>query len=102
MIASLEPRPRGFYTGAIAWWRGPLDFDSSIAIRTAVVRDGRLVYPVGAGIVADSDAAREHRECRLKAAALLRAAGLGEESRESAAGGRGGPGTPRSRAGVAR
>jgi len=102
VIAALEPRPRGFYTGAIAWWRAPLDFDSSIAIRTAVVRDGRLVYPVGAGIVADSDAAREHRECRLKAAALLRAAGLGEESRGPLSVGRGEPGAPLRRAGVAR
>ncbi|MFM7141820.1 MAG: anthranilate synthase component I family protein, partial [Alphaproteobacteria bacterium] len=78
VIASLEERARVFYTGAIAWFRGPLDFDSSIAIRTAIVRGGRLEYPVGAGIVADSDAEREHRECRLKAAALLRAAGAPE------------------------
>jgi len=80
VIASLERARRGFYTGALAWFRGPLDFDSSIAIRTAVVRGDRMVYPVGAGIVADSDAALEHRECRLKAAALLRAAGLDGDS----------------------
>lgn len=80
VIAELEAGPRGFYTGALLWFRGPRDFDSNIAIRTAVVRDGRLVHSVGAGIVADSDAEREVRECRLKAAPLLRAAGLSDDA----------------------
>ncbi|MBU6282176.1 anthranilate synthase component I family protein [bacterium] len=104
VIAALEPERRGFYTGALAWFRGPLDFDSSIAIRTATVRGGRLVYPVGAGIVADSDANLEHRECRLKAAALLRAAGLDAdaEGRPTPRGSRGGEAIPPSPARMAR
>jgi aminodeoxychorismate synthase component I len=76
VIAELEPVARGLYTGAIAWFRGERDFDSSIAIRTAVARDGRLIYQVGAGIVADSDPEREYAECLLKAKPLLAAAGL--------------------------
>lgn len=74
-IARLESAPRGFYTGAILWFRGPRDFDSTIAIRTATAHRGRLSYGVGAGIVADSDAEREFAECRLKAEPFLRAIG---------------------------
>jgi len=76
VIAELERRPRELYTGAIAWFRGPRDFDSSIAIRTAVAHDGTYTYHAGGGIVADSDPVREHRECLLKAAPFLRALGL--------------------------
>jgi anthranilate/para-aminobenzoate synthase component I len=76
IIAELERRPRELYTGAIAWFRGPRDFDSSIAIRTAVARDGEYTYHAGGGVVADSDPVREHRECLLKAAPFLRALGL--------------------------
>ena len=78
IIAELEPVPRGVYTGAIAWFRGPRDFDSAIAIRTAVARGGELSYHVGAGIVADSDPEREHAECLLKARAFLAAAQVGD------------------------
>jgi len=73
IIAELEPAPREIYTGALAWFRGPRDFDSTIAIRTAVARDGIYTYHAGGGIVADSDATREFRECLLKAEPFLRA-----------------------------
>ena len=52
------------------------DFDSAIAIRTAVARDGEYAYHAGGGIVADSDPMREHRECLLKAEPFLRALGV--------------------------
>jgi len=78
IIAELEPVPRGVYTGAIAWFRGPRDFDSAIAIRTAIARDGELTYHVGAGIVADSDPEAEHRECVNKARATIQAVRLAE------------------------
>jgi para-aminobenzoate synthetase component I len=77
IIAELEPTPRGVYTGAIAWFRGPRDFDSAIAIRTAVCRGRLLAHHVGAGIVADSDPAREYEECLLKARPFLAATGAG-------------------------
>ena len=73
IIEELEPTRRGVYGGVV----GYLDFaghlDVAIAIRTAVVRDGRAYVQAGAGIVADSDPASEHAECRNKAAAVLRA-----------------------------
>ncbi|MBY0273762.1 chorismate-binding protein [Candidatus Binatia bacterium] len=73
VIAELEDAPREIYTGALFRFRGPRDFDSAIAIRTAVARDGVYTYHAGGGIVADSDPVREHRECLLKAQPFLRA-----------------------------
>ena len=52
--------------------------DLAIAIRTALIKDGRLYVQAGAGIVADSDPATEWRETCNKARAVLRAAELAE------------------------
>ena len=73
VIAELELQPRELYTGAVAWFRGAHDFDSAIAIRTAVARDGVYTYHAGGGIVADSDPGGEYAECLLKAEPFLRA-----------------------------
>ncbi len=71
VIEELEPHGRGLYTGSLVWFRAEDDFDSSIAIRTAIARDGIYSYHAGGGIVADSDAHREFEECWLKARAFL-------------------------------
>ena len=71
VIAELERDGRGPYTGMLAWFRSAHDFDSSIAIRTAVAKDGVYTYHAGGGIVADSDPWREYRECWLKTKAFL-------------------------------
>jgi para-aminobenzoate synthetase component 1 len=74
IIAELEPCARGMYTGALGWWeRGHGQWN--IVIRSAVVRGGQAVVQAGAGIVADSDPAREWRESLRKAAALRAAFG---------------------------
>ena len=76
IIEELEPHDRGRYCGAIGYIddRGSAQF--SVGIRTAEIGrapDGdRLVYPVGAGIVADSDPASEYDETMLKAEVLER------------------------------
>lgn len=71
IIADSERRRRGVYTGAIALIRPGGDLVASVPIRTAVVaRDSaQATWAVGAGIVADSDAADEYAECVLKARA---------------------------------
>jgi len=69
IIADLEPVARGMYTGALGWWDGG-EGQWNILIRSAVVRDGEAVLQAGAGIVADSDPAREWKESLRKAAAL--------------------------------
>ena len=48
--------------------------DTCIALRTALVKDGRVHVQAGSGIVADSDPEAEYQESRNKARALIRAA----------------------------
>ncbi len=73
LIQQLEPHKRNIYAGAIGYiaWNG--DADTAIAIRTAVIQDGRLHVQAGAGIVFDSDPAREWEETMNKGRALFRA-----------------------------
>jgi len=79
IIAELEPVKRGIYAGAVGWmnWHGDADF--AIAIRSALVADGRIHLQAGAGIVADSDPSREWEETMNKGRALIRA--IAEASR---------------------
>ncbi|MGH8629826.1 MAG: anthranilate synthase component I family protein, partial [Burkholderiales bacterium] len=73
IIEELEPVRRGIYGGAVLYADFAGNLDSCIAIRTMLVRGGCAYVQAGAGIVADSDPAREYEECRNKAEALLRA-----------------------------
>ncbi len=74
IIAELEPETRGAYAGGVGYFAPDGSVDSCIVLRTAVVKDATMHVQAGAGIVADSDAASEQRECEAKAAALLAAA----------------------------
>jgi aminodeoxychorismate synthase component I len=73
ILAEVEDHPRGPYTGAIGFFNGSEKLELSIAIRTAIAADGRLLCQAGGGIVADSDPDREWKETELKLAALRRA-----------------------------
>jgi anthranilate synthase component I len=73
IIEELEPVRRGVYGGSVLYADFAGNLDSCIAIRTMVMKGGRAYLQAGAGIVADSDPAREFEECRNKAQALLRA-----------------------------
>jgi len=73
LLAELEPQPRGLYTGAIGYFsRQQTVFN--VAIRTLELNAGLGKMGVGSGIVIDSDAAGEFRECSLKAEFLTRSA----------------------------
>ncbi|WP_394646452.1 anthranilate synthase component I family protein [uncultured Sphingomonas sp.] len=74
IIAELEPEKRGAYAGGVGYFSPDGSMDSCIVLRTAVVKDGTIHVQSGAGIVADSDAAYEQRECEAKAGAILAAA----------------------------
>ncbi len=74
IIRSLEPFPRGLYTGVIGYFGYAGASRFSIAIRTAVFSGGRATFHVGAGIVADSVPEMEWQETLDKAAGLLLAA----------------------------
>jgi para-aminobenzoate synthetase component 1 len=71
IIAELEPSRRGVYCGAIGYWSTTGEMDTSIAIRTAVVRDRRIYFSAGGGIVADSDPEQEYRETIDKVRATI-------------------------------
>jgi para-aminobenzoate synthetase component 1 len=71
IIAELEPSRRGVYCGSLGYWSTTDEMDTSIAIRTAVVRDGRIYFSAGGGIVADSDPEQEYRETLDKVRATI-------------------------------
>jgi anthranilate synthase component 1 len=77
IIDELEPERRGPYAGAVGYvgW-GAASLDTAIAIRAALVLKDRVVVQAGAGIVADSDPAREFAETEAKAQAVLKALAL--------------------------
>jgi anthranilate synthase component 1 len=74
IIDELEPLRRGVYSGAVGYLGFNGDMDVAIAIRTAVVKDGKLHVQAAAGIVADSDPQAEWQETQHKTRAILRAA----------------------------
>jgi para-aminobenzoate synthetase component 1 len=73
IIAELEPTARGPYCGSLGWIGFDGAMDSNILIRTFTIGKGWMQFPVGGGIVADSDPQREYEETLHKAAGLLRA-----------------------------
>jgi anthranilate synthase component 1 len=77
IIDELEPERRGPYAGAVGYvsW-GATNMDTAIAIRSGLVLRDRVSVQAGAGIVADSDPAREFAETEAKAQAVLRALAL--------------------------
>jgi para-aminobenzoate synthetase/4-amino-4-deoxychorismate lyase len=81
LIAELEEKPRGVYTGAIGFF-SPRRTVFNVAIRTIELRGNTGTMGTGSGVVIDSIAADEYRECRLKAEFLTTAQGgaLGEFS----------------------
>jgi para-aminobenzoate synthetase/4-amino-4-deoxychorismate lyase len=69
LLAGLEEEPRGIYTGAIGYFSRERTI-FNVAIRTLELEGGQGRMGVGSGIVIDSVAAEEFRECQLKAAFL--------------------------------
>jgi anthranilate synthase component I len=73
IIAELEARPRGAYTGSLGYLNRDGSMDMNILIRSLDIRGDRLALRAGAGIVADSIPERELEETRAKARGVLRA-----------------------------
>ena len=81
IIDELEKEKRGLYAGCVGYFSAAGEMDTCIALRTALIKDGKMYVQAGAGIVADSDPNFEHQECINKAKALFRAS---EEARRFA------------------
>ncbi len=73
IIAELEPTARGAYCGSLGYLGFDGSLDLSILIRTITAARGWWQFPVGGGIVAQSDPAREYDETWHKAIGLVRA-----------------------------
>ena len=74
IIDELEPEKRGVYGGGVGYFSAGGDMDMCIALRTAVVKDGKLYIQAGGGVVYDSDPQAEFEETVNKSRALRRAA----------------------------
>jgi para-aminobenzoate synthetase component 1 len=71
IIDGLEPVKRHVYTGSIGYLSFHSTMDLSVAIRTAVIHDGRLNFSVGGGVVYDSDPEQEFEETLDKGKTLM-------------------------------
>ncbi|MCQ1995710.1 anthranilate synthase component I [Arthrobacter sp. zg-Y1171] len=74
LLDEVEPHRRGIYGGVVGYLDFAGDMDMAIAIRSALLRDGKAYVQAGGGIVNDSDLEAEAQETVNKAAAPLRAA----------------------------
>jgi anthranilate synthase component I len=74
IINELEPEKRGVYSGAVGYFSASGSMDFALAIRTLVVKGGKGYLQAGAGIVYDSDPAKEFDETNYKLKALMEAA----------------------------
>ncbi len=78
IIAELEQKPRGCYTGSMGYLGLNGDMDSNILIRSVEMKEHNIRFNAGAGIVIDSDPYAETDETRAKAKGMLNALGANE------------------------
>jgi anthranilate synthase component 1 len=71
LIAHYEGLKRGFYSGSVGYFAFNGEMDSSIAIRTALIKTNSITLQAGAGVVADSIPELEYLEVKNKLGALL-------------------------------
>ena len=71
LIARFEQLKRGFYSGSVGYFAFNGEMDSSIAIRTALIKPDSITLQAGAGVVADSVPELEYLEVKNKLGALL-------------------------------
>ncbi len=73
IIDELETSKRKVYAGGIGYFAANGEFDTCIALRTAIVKNKKFFVQAGAGIVADSKPKKEYEETVNKAKALINA-----------------------------
>jgi anthranilate synthase component 1 len=71
LLRETERTKRGPYGGAVGWINGEGMMDTAVIIRSAAVKDGIAFVRAGAGVVHDSDPAKEADETKRKASAIL-------------------------------
>ena len=73
IIDELEPCRREVYGGAVGYFSFTGNMDMAIAIRTLLIKDGKVHVQAGAGIVADSQPEAEYQETLNKARGVMKA-----------------------------
>ncbi len=73
IIDELEKNKRKLYAGGIGYFTPNNEFDTCIALRTALIKNNKFYVQAGAGIVADSKPNKEYAETVNKAKALMKA-----------------------------
>jgi anthranilate synthase component 1 len=73
VIAELDQSKRNVYAGAVGYFGFDGNSDSCIALRTAVLKDGKAYVQTGAGVVADSTPEYEYQETINKAMGVMAA-----------------------------
>ena len=73
IIDELEKNKRKVYAGGIGYFAANGDFDTCIALRTALIKNNKFYVQAGAGIVSDSKPLNEYIETLNKAKALISA-----------------------------
>ncbi|MCQ9207132.1 MAG: aminodeoxychorismate synthase component I [Omnitrophica bacterium] len=73
IIEELEPAKRSIYTGSVGYLSFNGNMDSSIIIRSFIIKGKKAFFQAGGGIVYDSEPEREYRETLDKAKALIEA-----------------------------
>tara|TARA_B100000161_G_scaffold257800_1_gene222106 strand:- start:53 stop:1510 length:1458 start_codon:yes stop_codon:yes gene_type:complete len=73
IIDELEKNKRKLYAGGIGYFTPNDEFDTCIALRTALIKNDKFYVQAGAGIVADSKPEKEYLETINKAKALMKA-----------------------------
>ena len=84
IISELEKTRRGCYAGAIGYFGFDGNVDSCIALRCAVLKNGKAYFQAGAGIVADSNPQSEYDETVNKARAMAKALAMAKQDQATA------------------
>jgi anthranilate synthase component 1 len=72
LLADIEDRPRGFYSGAVGWYRaGSTELISNTTVTCAIQQGDEMILQCGGGVTMESTADQELRELRLKLAYLI-------------------------------
>jgi anthranilate synthase component 1 len=79
IISELEKARRGCYAGTIGYFGFDGNIDSCIALRCAVLKNGKAYFQAGAGIVADSNPRLEYEETVNKARAMAKALAMAKQ-----------------------
>ncbi|MDR2982664.1 MAG: anthranilate synthase component I [Puniceicoccales bacterium] len=83
IISELEGTQRGFYGGALGYFSFSGNHDSCIAIRSALLKEGKAFVQAGAGLVADSIPSSEYQETINKSMSVMKAIAISEEMQKS-------------------